>query len=215
MEPRISEEVQPERRYTKGNIVLFQGEVPRFGFVVNEGCLKVYAIDNDGNEKVVGICSKNDIFPADWLLGHSRSVMFYYETLDNTVLTPFKKSDCQRSGRLMDHLQEYISTESSSSLLRNLALQQSSATSKILYFFYYLAVRHGQENTAGLYSLGLPLTHQFIADNLGLTRETVAGEVSKLKKAGVVVYRHKRYLVDKSLLVRTVGKEITNNFVAS
>jgi CRP-like cAMP-binding protein len=63
-----------------------------------------------------------------------------------------------------------------------------------------------------LYNLGLPLTHQLIADNLGLTRETVASEMSKLKKAGVVVYRRKQYVVDKGLLIRTVGKEITSNY---
>lgn len=205
--------VSPARKYSKNSIVLFQGEVPQYGFIVEEGCLKVYAIDSDGNEKVVGICSKGDIFPADWLIGQSKSVMFYYETLEESSLLPIQKSEAQEQ-ELQNLINKFTQQETTSALLRNLALQQSNATNKILYFFFYLAARHGQEKGAGLFSLGLPLTHQFIADNLGLTRETVASEISKLKKSNVVMYRHKHYVVDKALLIRTVGKEITNNFTS-
>ncbi len=201
----------PSRRYPKNSLVLFQGEIPRYGFIVEEGCLKVYAIDDDGNEKVVGIYSQGDIFPVDWLTGSSRSVMFYYETLDDSRLLPIQKSECSHRV-IARHLSEFSTRETTTSLLRNLALQQSNATNKILYFFFYLAMRHGQEKNGGMFSLGLPLTHQFIADNLGLTRETVAGEISKLKKANVVMYRKRHYVVDKALLIRTVGKEITANF---
>lgn len=203
--------LHPSRKYSKNSLVLFQGEVPQFGFIVESGCLKIYAIDSEGNEKVVGICSKGDVFPTDWLVGQSSSVMFYYETLEDSTLIPIQRSECKEHV-LQDYINTYMQYEATSSLLRNLALQQSNATNKILYFFFYLATRHGQEKSGGLFSLGLPLTHQFIADNLGLTRETVASEISKLKKSNVVMYRHKHYVVDKALLIRTVGKEITSNF---
>ncbi len=200
-------------RYPKASVVLFQGEVPRYGFLVRKGCLKVYAIDNDGNQKVVGAYSKGDIFPVDWLTGASKSAMFYHETLEDSVLIPILKSECEDQD-LFEHLHAFMSRESASSLIRNLALQQSHATNKILYFLFYLAMRHGQTKGNGLLSLGLPVTHQFIADNLGLTRETVAGEMSKLKKANVIMHRRKHYVVDRSLLMKTVGREITSNFVS-
>ncbi|MBA2279283.1 Crp/Fnr family transcriptional regulator [Candidatus Saccharibacteria bacterium] len=208
--------VEAGRRYPKGSIVLFQGEVPRYGFFVVAGSIKTYAIDNDGNERVVGFSSEGDIFPLDWLLGMSRSAMFYYETLIETQLVPIIKPslaetiDADSEASLF--VRDYLLRDAASGLLRNLALQQSNASNKILYLFYYLAIRHGKQVSAGLFNLGLPLTHQLIADNLGLTRETVAGEMSKFKKAGVVVYRRKQYVVDKLLLIKTVGKEITANF---
>ena len=203
------------KRYPKGNLVLFQSEIPRYGFYIASGSLKLYAIDTDGNERVVGFCSEGDIFPLDWLLGGSRSALFYYETITEAQLVPLGKGDVTGDDETSQRMQEYLVRDNASSLLRNLALQQSNATNKILYLFFYLAVRHGKEVGTGLYNLGLPLTHQLIADNLGLTRETVASEMSRLKKAGVVVYRRKQYVVDKSLLVRTVGKEITTNFTAT
>lgn len=200
------------KRYPKGSLVLFQGEVPRYGFYVASGSLKVYAIDNDGNERVVGFSSEDDIFPLDWLMGGSKYALFYYETLNEAQLVPITKARVEAGGEIETVITDHLVRETASGLLRNLALQQSIATSKIIYLFYYLAVRHGKEVGTGLYNLGLPLTHQLVADNLGLTRETVASEMSKLKKAGVVVYRRKQYVVDKNLLVRTVGKEITANF---
>jgi CRP-like cAMP-binding protein len=200
------------RRYPKGSLVLFQGEVPRYGFHVVSGCLKLYAIDNDGNERVVGFYTENDMFPVDWLLGASKSALFYYEAMTEAQLVPLNKEMFDSDNKALAEALKHLLNEASSGLLRNLALQQANAANKILYFFYYLAVRHGKEVGVGLYNLGLPLTHQLIADNLGLTRETVASEMSKLKKAGVVVYRRKQYVVDKSLLVRTVGKEITSNY---
>ncbi len=199
------------KRYPKGNLVLFQGEIPRYGFYVLSGSLKLYAIDNDGNERVVGFCTEADIFPLDWLFG-GRSALFYYETISETQLVPISKIDIQNNKDIAKYTQDTLIRDSASSLLRNLALQQSNASNKILYLFFYIAIRHGKEVGVGLYNLGLPLTHQLIADNLGLTRETVANEMSKLKKAGVVVYRRKQYVVDKALLIRTVGKEITVNF---
>lgn len=211
MLPNFIKTIQP-KRYPKGSLVLFQGEVPRYGFHVLSGSLKLYAIDNDGNERVVGFCTEGDMFPMDWLLGASRSALFYYETLSEAQLVPLSRAELETEAQAAEYVQSHLVQEASSGLLRNLALQQSNAANKILYLFFYLAIRHGKEVGAGLYNLGLPLTHQLIADNLGLTRETVASEISKLKKAGVVVYRRKQYVVDKALLVRTVGKEITNNF---
>jgi CRP-like cAMP-binding protein len=212
--PKYIEDAQI-RRYPKGSLVLFQGEVPRYGFHVVSGCLKLYAIDNDGNERVVGFYSEGDMFPVDWLLESSRSALFYYEAMTESQLIPLGKEMFVENASALEAARKHLLNEASSGLLRNLALQQANAANKILYFFYYLAVRHGKEVGIGLYNLGLPLTHQLIADNLGLTRETVASEMSKLKKAGVVVYRRKQYVVDKSLLVRTVGKEITSNFSVS
>lgn len=204
------------RRFPKGNIVLFQGEIPRSGFVVISGTLKVYAIDNNGNDKVVGFLIKGDVFPLDWLSGSSKSAVFYVETLTETELAPLSKAafieKCLPDPEFMRQHAAKLQKETTASLVRNLALQQSLAANKILYLFYYFAISYGREIMPGLYNLGLPLTHQLIADCLGLTRETVAAELNKLKKVNAIVYRQQQYIVDKKLLTRAVGKEISENF---
>lgn len=203
----------PVRKYGKGNVIYFQGEAPRQAFLVREGTVRVYAIDDEGEEYIVGFHTEGDIFPLDWLHGHASSTTFYYEALTPSELAPIEKSNFEEQ-RTRPNIEQYLLTsflyDASSGLIRNLALQQPRARDKIIYFFYYLAIRHGKELNSGLYSLGIPLTHQTIANCLGLTRETVATELGNLKRAGAVAYRNKKYVIDKKLVIRAVGKEITN-----
>lgn len=202
----------PVRRYGKGNMVFFQGEAPRQAFAVKDGTVRAYAIDDEGEEYIVGFYTEGDIFPVDWLYNHAKSTTFYYEALAPCELLPIEKTTFEAEKDNLDvvlYMRAHFLNEASSNLIRNLALQQPRAKDKIIYFFYYLAVRHGKELTNGLYSLGIPLTHQTIADCLGLTRETVATELGSLKRAGTVAYRNKKYVIDKKLVIKAVGKEIT------
>lgn len=201
------------RRYGKGNIIYFQGEAPRQAFLVKEGTVRVYAIDDQGEEYVVGFYTQGDVFPLDWLHGYASAASFYYEALTPCELAPIEKATYEAT-RTQPEISSYIFDrflhESNSNLIRNLALQQPRAKDKIIYFFYFLAIRHGEEMASGLYTLGIPLTHQTIANCLGLTRETVATELGALKRSGAVAYRNKKYVVDKKLVIKEVGKEITN-----
>jgi CRP/FNR family transcriptional regulator, cyclic AMP receptor protein len=202
----------PARRYSKGSMVFFQGEAPRQAFAIQEGTVRIYAIDDEGEEYIVGFYTQGDIFPVDWLYNSAQATTFYFETLTQCELLPIDKKIFEsekNNTNIVLYMRAFFLNETSSSLMRTLALQQPRAKDKIIYFFYYLAVRHGKELSNGLYSLGIPLTHQTIADCLGLTRETVATELGGLKRAGAVAYRNKKYVIDKKLVIRAVGKEIT------
>ena len=209
--PRITAMAGGSRTYGKGNIVFFQGEAPRSAFVVNQGAIQVYAIDDEGDMYIVGFYTEGDVFPLDWLYDRCSATTFYYESLAQSELSPIEKSAFQtaRNSELDTLMTEQLIREATSGQIRNLALQQARARDKIIYFFYFLAIRHGKELTAGLYSLGIPLTHQTIANCLGLTRETVATELGALKRAGTVAYRNKKYVVDKRMVIKAVGKEIS------
>ena len=209
--PTIAAIAGGSRTYGKGNIVFFQGEAPRSAFVVNEGTVQVYAIDDEGDTYIVGFFTEGDVFPIDWLYDRTSATTFYFEALTPTELSPIEKPAFQaaRNAELDDHLVQQLIRESTSGQIRNLALQQARARDKIIYFFYFLAIRHGKELASGLFSLGIPLTHQTIANCLGLTRETVATELGTLKRAGTVAYRNKKYVVDKKMVIKAVGKEIS------
>lgn len=203
----------PSRSYNKGSIIYFQGEAPRQAFLIREGIVRVYAIDDEGEEYIVGFYGEGELFPLDWLYGKNSSTSFYYEALTPTELLPIEKVAFQKiikEPAVNTYIVNQFLQESTTGLIRNLASQQARAHDKIIYLFYFLAIRHGKELSNGLFSLGIPLTHQTIADCLGLTRETVATELGGLKRSGAVAYRNKKYIVDKKLIIKAVGKEINN-----
>lgn len=172
----------------------------------------MYAIDDKGDEYVVGFYGEHELFPVDWLYDKTSATNFYYETLTAAQLIPIEKSAfqaVQNKPSVAAFMTDQFLQESTTGFIRNLASQQARARDKIIYLFYFLAIRHGKELANGLYSLGIPLTHQTIANCLGLTRETVATELGTLKRDGAVAYRNKKYIVDKNVIIRAVGKEIT------
>lgn len=203
-----------KRILAKNSMVMFQGEVPQSAFVVKSGIVRSYSIDDKGNGRIINFFGPGDIFPLDWLYSDSRSVLFYYETLTEAELIPLSKqhfTDSLNDSESQDYINFLLRKELTSSAIRSLSLQQPLASEKIVYLFYYFSIRFGKEVIGGIFNLGIPLTHQLIADSLGLTRETVAAELSKLKKTGAVAYKKKQYLVNKKLLIRAVGKEITDS----
>jgi CRP-like cAMP-binding protein len=91
--------------------------------------------------------------------------------------------------------------------MRITALEQSRAVEKILFTLYYLLYQFGDSKGNDEFLLDLKLTHATIASLVGLTRETTATELNKLKKKGVLTYTKKIYTVNRKKLEHTLGED--------
>ena len=67
------------RAIRKRTIVLYQGEVPRSGYIVKSGTLKVYRINRYGEEQIVGFRTTGELMPETWLFGKTSGTLYYYE----------------------------------------------------------------------------------------------------------------------------------------
>ncbi|MBM1104566.1 Crp/Fnr family transcriptional regulator [Aurantibacter crassamenti] len=47
------------KKIVKGEILLKQGEITKYGYFVNRGCLKSYAVDNAGKEHIMQFAPEN------------------------------------------------------------------------------------------------------------------------------------------------------------
>src|SRR5690554_2789903 len=118
------------RKYSKGNIIFFQGEAPRNAFYVQEGTVQVYAIDDEGDAYIVGFYGEGDLFPLDWLHDRSTDTTFYYEALTACELAPVEKQAYNAVANeeiVKNYVLDQFIRESTSGLIRNLALQQARA----------------------------------------------------------------------------------------
>jgi CRP-like cAMP-binding protein len=200
----------PLRQFKKDRPLFYQGEVPQTAFFIKSGVVKVYNITTGGEEKIVSYEGDGSFLPGAWLFGKSQAAMFYYDTFTDAQLYSMPRME------LMDFinsnpsvattiLDRYVSMYTGATMHLH-ALEQSRARDKLLHIFQYLVLRFGKQTGQTVYKIELRLTHQDIANLIGITRETVTAEISKLTKTGVIKSENLHYIVDTDKALRMVGE---------
>lgn len=203
----------PTKSFKKGEIIIFQGEAPRSAFVVKSGMVKAYNLSVNGDEKPVAFYGPYSSFPGSWIYGKVPSAIYYYEAftsevvlyvVDREAYIRFIRSDADL---LFNELQTYVSSQLGQSMRLN-ALQHSRASDKLVYTLHYLALSHGKTISPQLVEITLDLTHQDFANLTGLTRETAATELNKLKHQGVISYsKNMPYRLDLNKLMNLLNDQ--------
>jgi CRP/FNR family transcriptional regulator len=202
----------PVRNYKKGEIVVFQGEAPRQTLVVKSGVIKSYNLSVAGDEKPMSFFTELDIFPASWTFRKAPSAYFYYEAFTDCSLYSVPREDyvafLQSHPDLLFGAFEKMIIEHVGTSMRLNALQHSRASDKLLYTLHYLTLTHGRTIAPRQIEITLNLTHQDFANLTGLTRETTATELNRLKTKGVIIYgKHTLYQVNLDKLHSTINDE--------
>ncbi len=201
------------RVYSPGSTILFQGEVPRYVSIIKSGIVRIYSISRQGDEQIVAYHVAGEFFPSSWIFGKTTSTLFFFETVTESEIAfvpkqdfiSFMQSDPKRSAALLD----YFTTNYAASLIRISALEQPKAREKLLYTLYYLCQRYGKGIKKGsqIVEIELQLTHQNLASLVGLTRETTATEMNKLKREGVLSYDNQTYKIHQEKLLDLLGED--------
>jgi CRP-like cAMP-binding protein len=207
----------PTRIIKKGRPLFYQGEVPRSALYIRSGVVKLYNISASGEEKIVGYEGHDAILPSEWLFGRSPVSLYYCDTFVDCEIISVPRDD------IIDHinsnnnislalLDRYISMYIGSTMHLH-ALEQLRSGDKLLHILQYLVLRFGKETSKNHYQIPLRLTHQEIANLVGLTRETVSTEIGKLKKNGILTIKDVYYVVNIDKAVRILGETDFNELV--
>jgi len=209
-------ERHPVRSFKKGEVIIFQGEEPRTAFVIKSGTVKAYNLSIAGDEKPVAFYAPDSTFPASWVYGRTPSALYYYEAFTPEVeVYAIERSEFvtfikKRPELLFQELQHVLSDQIGATLRLN-ALQHSRASDKLIYSLHYLALSYGWPQQDSKVEIMLDLTHQDFANLTGLTRETAATELNKLKKQGIIHYaKHAPYQLD----LKKLTKRMNDQFMA-
>jgi CRP/FNR family cyclic AMP-dependent transcriptional regulator len=176
----------------KNQILLFQGEAPRFAHIMKSGIVKTYNVNGQGIEQLVSFQDSLDVFPFTWVWGKAPSALYYYEALSDCEIYCVPRDNylefIESDPLLMaDEIKKYAHHEVGHTLRLN-ALLNLKARDKLVHTLHYLAQTHGRPMTGNMVKINLGLTQQDFANLIGITRETAATELNKLKKKGVIRY---------------------------
>ena len=199
------------KKFSQGNILIYQGEVPRSAYIVKSGIVKLYNITAQGDERIAAFKLPGDMFPTTWSFKKASSAFYYYEaqTDGEMYLMTREAFDnfINENPAAMAHVANHYLGSYAGSLMRITALEQPKASDKVLYTLYYLVQCYGEEVKPGSIKIGIQLTQQMVADLIGLTRETTAVELVKLKKRGILKYKGREYTVDREKLIQSIGED--------
>ncbi len=198
------------RSYGAGSTIIYQGEVPKSASVLTSGIVRVFSISPQGEEQIVTFHIAGEFFPSSWIFGKTPGTLFFYEALTDceiascprAELLEFMTAESSRTHALLD----YFATNYAASMIRVNALEQPKARDKLIYTLYYLCQRYGNTNTNKI-KIPLMLTHQNFASLVGLTRETTAIEMNKLKKEKIITYKQQEYAVNIDKLLELLGED--------
>jgi CRP/FNR family transcriptional regulator len=187
--------------YKKGETILRAFDDPRGVNYIVRGYVKLYFLNQDGQEFTFNIFKPGSYFPIIWAMG-GRDNYYYYEAMTPTEIRRAPKEAIlkfiQEDPTILYELTKRLISGLEGLLIRMEHVLYGDANQKIKSTLYLLAKRFGTKNGGNrkYTRIDLPITHQGIASLVGLSRETTSLEMKKLEREGIIG-RANRYILVK------------------
>lgn len=174
--------------YQKGEYILRPGETPSGVFYIEKGLVKAFNISKYGEENLLIIRKKDDIFPLIWAItGQERSII--YQALSPTVVwrisrenyMNFLVNNTDALPPILDMAVEMYRRHSE----RILNLQYRTVRERLISFLLSMATHFGEDKNGGTL-INVPLRQQDVASSINASRETASRELTFLERKGLI-----------------------------
>lgn len=178
-------------------------------FFVKKGKIRLYKLNAEGKQFTSDILNEGNVFgELDMISFGTRE--HYIETIEDSHICKidhkrFEQFICHRPRFLMsllNVLSERI--KSMSRLTQNLAI--GSLHDKILYVLLKLSDQYRMNTDNNYEKIGVPLSHQEIANLIGASREAVTVALQELVKEGLIktgfktIYINREKLMERNII---------------
>ena len=189
-EQRLSE-ITMTHSYPKGAVLFSEGQAPQGVFIVRSGAVKLSVNSTDGRTLIVRFAESGDV------LGLPATLTGKPYSLTAEVIEPAQLQLIARKN-FLDFLREHgdVALRVAQQLgetyhaavdeMRTLGLSHS-AEQKVAHFILDWTTKHSAENEAA--KSKMTLTHEEIAETIGMTRETVTRVLSHFKKSNLIAIK--------------------------
>lgn len=183
--------------FKKGELILRAGDKPPGIFYLKKGYTKLYSLSKDAQELTLIIFKAGNLFPLMWTMNDALN-MYYLEAMtaveiyqaprekfltllknDNELLFELTCRILERFGGILNRMEYAIF---------------GHARSKVASIILICAERFGIKDKQNII-IQVPLTHQDIANLIGVARETVSLEMEKLQKKGLIDHLSKHVVI--------------------
>lgn len=192
------------RRYKKGQIIFFEGDVSDKFYIINKGKIKIYKYTKEGKEQILYILSEGDFLGYLSLLKKGK-FDFNAEALEDVSVCLLTKDDFDNivkktpeiSLRILENLHDRL--VSLENLVQTLSTKDIEA--RIAGLLISFAKDFGSIDKSGTV-IEMPLSREEMANYIGVTRETMSRKLSAMEEEGIIelVGNKKIVIKDKETL---------------
>jgi CRP/FNR family cyclic AMP-dependent transcriptional regulator len=180
----------------KGDYIYFDSHHLNKLYFVRRGYIKIGYIDEEGNEIIKEIIKEGEIFGQFALERQNMNGEFARAYKGNVSLCAFTIDDFEKLLKNRPELAVRYARQVGEKLrraeFRLVNMLNKDVRSRLLAFFYNLAVMEGCETTAGSFSFDNFLTHEDIAKLIGSARQTVTTAINQLEEEGLLRITRKK-----------------------
>jgi CRP/FNR family nitrogen fixation transcriptional regulator len=188
-------------RYRRNTTIVCEGDPADYVFLLIDGTVRSCRTFRNGARAIVGFHIPGELFGWTDELKHPLSA----EAATDAMILFFKRSTLLSIAAHESKIASFLLTAATSELRRvqeHSLLISRSAKCRVASFLLDLSVRTGKAK-----EIDLPMSHQDIADHLGLTIETVSRTITGMERSGLVERASSRTLIlrDRTALARMIN----------
>ncbi len=200
----------PVKSIDKKQIILFPDEEPKGLYYLISGRVRQYDINEQGDEVVLFLNKPGDFFPMTWAIGQIDNE-YFFETSTSIDIKIIPQSDInfflKNNPDVLYDLLGRIYTNISYMERRIVHLMGGNSHSRIIFELINACKEFGQKQKDGSYLLHMH--EEELAHIVGLSRETVSRELSKLKQLKIMDINHTDLIVtDLDVLENELGSKL-------
>lgn len=200
----------PTRKYSKGQIMIFSGEVPSQVFYIIKGQVKQYDVSYRGDEVILNKFKSPAFFPMSLAINGGPNPYIFETVVETEVrLAPrdevikFLRQHPEVTYDLLSRVYRGVD----GILGHMVQLMSGSAQSRLLYEIIIEGRRFGTFKADGTCLLNM--RNKDLGSLTGISRETVNRELNKLKASGIVkIKNHQLIIDDMEVLQKKLGHEV-------
>lgn len=175
--------------YPRGVVLYAEGETPRGVYILCSGEVRLTAASENGNEVIMRVAKRGDILGLSNTMSREPHRV-RAETISACQIgfipklqfLQFLRAHSDAALRVAEHLSAELHDAWEQIRLITLA---PSSHAKLIHFLLAWATTHGKDFVEGV-SLALYMTHEEIAQSIGVSRETVSRALAELRQKNLI-----------------------------
>ncbi|MGB7004743.1 MAG: helix-turn-helix domain-containing protein [Pseudolabrys sp.] len=167
-------------RYSRDQTIVIEGETSEYIFLVISGAVRSFRSFQSGSRSIATFYFPTEFFG---LADHRTHLLTMEASADANILF-FKRSALFSMAKRESRIANFLLTTTLTEIRRtqeHTLLISRAAKSRVASFLIDLSKRIRTQNL-----LDLPMSHQDIADHLGLTIETISRMITQMERSGLI-----------------------------